>query len=160
MIVSPSNAHPLMLATAPNVNVLYDVLSFPMLRYRLVLADWMDPEMLKYSELDSGPITATVSEFHFRTVVLELTARKVTGKRSWLSHTIARVGLQILVENRVLDASNLLRLCKHRQEAGEGHHQCREEDGQHRRFSVVGGVETGKAGIRAGSLITQAYLCT
>lgn len=56
--MSPSNAHPLIVAAEPNVNVLKDVVSLPMFRYRLVLVDWMLPEMLKYSDVASGPMTA------------------------------------------------------------------------------------------------------
>lgn len=40
MIVSPSRAHALVDAAVPNVSVLYEVLSLPTLRYRLVLVDW------------------------------------------------------------------------------------------------------------------------
>lgn len=63
MIVSPSNAHELMLAVLPNNSVLYEVLSLPMFRYRLVLVDWMLPEMVKYSEEASGPITTMEANF-------------------------------------------------------------------------------------------------
>lgn len=40
MIVSPSRAHALVDAAVPNVSVLYEVLSLPTFRYRLVLVDW------------------------------------------------------------------------------------------------------------------------
>lgn len=40
MIVSPSRAHALVDAVVPSVSVLYEVLSLPTLRYKLVLADW------------------------------------------------------------------------------------------------------------------------
>lgn len=58
MIVSPSRAQALVDAVVPNVSVLYEVVSFPTFRYRLVFADWTVPAMLKYSDDDSGPITA------------------------------------------------------------------------------------------------------
>lgn len=83
MIVSPSRAHALVDAADPSVSVLYEVLSLPTLRYRLVLVDWTGrglvntsfslgtnhrrvffpnrlllPLMLKNSDEDWGPITA------------------------------------------------------------------------------------------------------
>ena len=59
MIVSPSRPHPVVTAVLSNVSVLYDVASVPMLRYRLVLADWMVPSMWNVSEVDTGPRTTS-----------------------------------------------------------------------------------------------------
>lgn len=68
MIVSPSSAHALIVAVVPSVSVLYEVESLPILRNRLVLVDWMLPEMLKYSDVASGPITAIDSAHHKKKV--------------------------------------------------------------------------------------------
>jgi hypothetical protein len=63
MMVSPSSAHAVVVAFVPNVKLLYEVLSLPMLRYRLVLVDWIVLPTLKYSPVATGPRTARVAGF-------------------------------------------------------------------------------------------------
>jgi hypothetical protein len=57
MMVSPSSPQPVVVAVLSKVRGLYETLSVPMLRYRLVLVDWMEPAMLKYSDVAAGPRT-------------------------------------------------------------------------------------------------------
>jgi hypothetical protein len=58
MMVSPSSAQPVVVAVAPKLRLLYEVVSLPMLRYLVVLADWMVPLTVKYSLVATGPRTA------------------------------------------------------------------------------------------------------
>ena len=60
-MVSPSRPQPFVVAVLSKVSVLYDVVSVPMLRYRLVLVDWMEPSMLNVSEVETGPRTTMES---------------------------------------------------------------------------------------------------
>lgn len=57
IIVSPSSPHAVVELDSSKVSVLYEVESSPMLRYMLVLVDWIEPSMLKYSDDASGPRT-------------------------------------------------------------------------------------------------------
>lgn len=126
IIVSPSKAHPLIVAVMPSVSVLYEVESLPMFRNRLVLVDWILPEMLKYSDVASGPITAMESM-----VYLSKSGMITKGMHNYLLHgrgrgrrwgsgiecTISWIGLQVVMEDRILNSTYLLWL---RKDACEG----------------------------------------
>jgi hypothetical protein len=62
MMVSPSSAQALVVAVEPKVRLLYEVLSLPIFRYRLVFVDWIVLPTLKYSPVATGPRTARVAE--------------------------------------------------------------------------------------------------
>ena len=57
MMVSPSSPHAVVVAVWPKLSVLYEVVSAPMLMYRLLLVDWMVLPMLKKSPVAAGPRT-------------------------------------------------------------------------------------------------------
>ena len=53
--MSPSKPHPVVVPVFPNVSVLYEVVSLPMLMYSDELVDWIVLAMLKYSPVAAGP---------------------------------------------------------------------------------------------------------
>ena len=57
MMVSPSSPHAVVVPVWPKLSVLYEVVSAPMLMYRLLLVDWIVPPMLKNSPVAAGPRT-------------------------------------------------------------------------------------------------------